>query len=347
GILIVKGEMGMGKTHSLAYQVHNCINLYEIPAIIIQASSIYYGDTWKQILERSFGLPSTFSLNDLWQIIDSITWLYKKHNNNSKFLICIDGIDESQPYFKWQQIIDDALLISKKNNRIKFCFSGRHYAFKELNISNKMIKSVYATMSYGKMQHEMIRKYFDSYNVKTQSIEFFYEVLKDPLMVKLFCELHKNETVSNLTTDITLTKLIKKNLENLDNDFIKRNDSDSAYQGLIWNSCNEVSKYFETSKCITHRDLLSLLFSGEYSEFSYEIKCKVIKSLSDYGILFETEKKTSEIEPPKKIYYVGMQPIMEFLRANSVAHKIMDDEIKNVKIKLNHLIGGLFTVLEG
>lgn len=331
GILVVMGEMGMGKTHSLAYQINKCINSYKIPAIIIQASTISENSTWKEILEKAFGLPNTFSVKELWQILDSITWVYKTQNNNSKFLICIDGIDESQPYSKWQQIIDEALIISQKFSRIKFCFSGRYYAFKELNIKDKLIKRINSNIINGKMKYDMIKKYFDSYNVKTNDFVFFYEVLKNPLMIKLFCELYKGQTVSNSTKNITLTKIIKKTLENLDKDFVKKENLNSIYKDLIWRSCSIVSKYFETSESITYNNLMNLLFDNEYNQLSFEIKCNVIKSLSDYGIILETTRITSKIDPPEKIYYAGIQPIVEFLRANNIANKIIEKSTNGVK----------------
>ena len=86
---------------------------------------------------------------------------------------------------------------------------------------------------------------------------------------------------------------------------------------------------------------MNLLFDGEYNQLSFEIKCNVIKSLSDYGIILETTRIISEIDPPEKIYYAGIQPIIEFLRANNIAHKIIEkntNSIKNISQNILNLI---------
>ena len=109
---------------------------YHIP-ILVQAKSVSPQDEWKDMIIRVLGLSQGWSEEELWSALEALS--YRNEINNSlsrseiriipKVIICIDGVDEIKPYTRWNDRISQVNAITSRHQRIRFCFTGRPYAF--------------------------------------------------------------------------------------------------------------------------------------------------------------------------------------------------------------------------
>lgn len=136
--ILVLGGPGTGKTHGIANVVDSQLkNGYHVP-ILIQAKSVSAQDEWKDIITRTLGISQLWSEEELWSALETLS--YRVESNNAlldtngiriipKVVVCIDGIDEIKPYDRWNERINQVKIITSLHPRIRFCFTGRPYAF--------------------------------------------------------------------------------------------------------------------------------------------------------------------------------------------------------------------------
>src|SRR5665647_2138194 len=121
--LIILGNPGTGKTHGLANYVESCLQ-EGFPALLIRAKDVHADEGWGSILRRSLELSGEWSTDEIWSgleacasICDVRRSLAKDsdseiENEITKFLICIDGIDESTKWDSWTERIGELRTIN-------------------------------------------------------------------------------------------------------------------------------------------------------------------------------------------------------------------------------------------
>lgn len=135
--LLIIGDFGTGKTHSVVNQIENELKKNNV-AILIRASDVKSKSSWKEILTKELGLSETWAEEEIFSSLELLANRnqYILPNTgiiiNKKILICIDGIDEHSDYQYWYEKQLEANELIKKYKNFRFCFIGRRYAFKKL-----------------------------------------------------------------------------------------------------------------------------------------------------------------------------------------------------------------------
>ena len=104
----------------------------------------------KQPLQQN-SREEEWSEEELWSALEALS--YRNEINTlllqneiriiPKVIIYIDGVDEIKPYTRWNDRISQVNVITSRHKRIRFCFTGRPYAFDNKRIlSEKSLKRV-------------------------------------------------------------------------------------------------------------------------------------------------------------------------------------------------------------
>ena len=161
--LLIIGDFGTGKTHSVVNQIENELKRNNIP-ILIRAPDVKRNSSWKEILTKALGLSETWSEEEIFSSLE----LLANRNQyilpdkeiviNKKILICIDGIDEHSDYQYWYEKQLETNELLKKYKNLRFCFIGRKYAFKKIETLED-----YKILNFDNNPGYSINEMFDKY----------------------------------------------------------------------------------------------------------------------------------------------------------------------------------------
>lgn len=156
---MIIGQRGTGKTHGIVNEIETQLSINHHVLVLIQARIFTEQDTWKKNLVDVLGLSDSWSEEEIWSALEAISY---RHEINSPFdietedsiriipkvIIYIDGIDEMKPYSQWNERISEASVIIKNHPRLRFCFTGRKYAFTDKSLLNgyNYKKNIYLMM---------------------------------------------------------------------------------------------------------------------------------------------------------------------------------------------------------
>lgn len=154
-----------------------------------------------------------------------------------KVIIFVDGLDESSAHDRWVDRIQETTAITSNYPQIRFCFTARPTAFK-------------GRIDYAKVErlsnagdvptHMLFDGYMCAYNITTQNNGWLKYSLTTPLALKLFCELHQDQTVSlSSRTEVSMTALWRKKIEKIENEYCKKvatwKETNMSYeQSFFW-----------------------------------------------------------------------------------------------------------------
>ena len=340
--LLIIGDFGTGKTHSVVNQIENELKRNNI-AILIRASDVKSKSSWKEILTKALGLSETWSEDEIFSSLE----LLASRNQyilpdsdiviNKKVLICIDGIDEHSDYQYWYEKQLETNELIKKYKKFRFCFIGRKYAFKKIEtLENYKVLNFDYNPGYD--VNEMFGKYMLEYNIKFGNSINIKTYLNNPLVLKTFAELYKNKKIDTLDgLNINLVQLFKIKLDKMNEEFLA-NNSDIICRDVLNRSAIIIAELLYTNSKIYKKDIIQLMNNDdELSLIENSKKTKIIESLQKYGLLYvETEEIDLGIK--KEVYYKGMQPVIDYIIARKISRYIIEGKFDKINEKINRTI---------
>lgn len=108
------GEPGVGKTHALAHAVQRQLAA-GLPAILIRAKEIDLARSWDVILAEAIGRPGS-NINQVMDTLEAAAIQVE----NSRFLIAIDGLDETPRAERWAEKVGELIPLAKKYPKVLF-----------------------------------------------------------------------------------------------------------------------------------------------------------------------------------------------------------------------------------
>lgn len=229
--MIVIGGQGTGKTHGIANMVEIQLKQgYHIP-ILIQAKSVAPQDEWKDMLIRVLGLSQRWSEDELWAALEALSYRNEINCPMSdmeneihiipKVVICIDGIDEIKPYDRWNERINQVNVITSRHQRIRFCFTGRPYAFnREKTVLDKKLKMVVLSDDGDVPVRKIYDDYIKHYKVDDNSAKWLRYAISTPYALKLLCELYEGKDIGQIgKSNVTITNLLREKFDKLNQEF--------------------------------------------------------------------------------------------------------------------------------
>lgn len=218
-VLEISGDMGTGKTNIVGY-VSNEIIKYGSYGIPINAASVNMNDNIMKIVYDTLGLKypgEQQALNVLNGVSNIVCSNGENDSKNVPYVVVFfDGCDEVSNYKLVEEREKEAIYISKKYDRIKFIFLGRPYCFKNIK-DDRLLKQTILPSGENNL-FELIREYFNYYNIKFDGALWALDYIKSPLMLKLFCDVNRGECIVDFNDEnSSLNALFSKKLKN-DND---------------------------------------------------------------------------------------------------------------------------------
>jgi len=328
-VLWIIGSPGTGKTHGVASFIDNCLTeKYNIP-IFITAKNVSINDSWKDIFIKALKLADNWSEQEILSALESLCILNEINNVHtqttndtsykSKIIICIDGLDEVQPYNLWIHKINLANEIGKIWTRIKFVFTSRHNVLSQINYDDDLRNTIFYINEDGDTPtYKLFDSYISAYNIKIENPDLIKWVLHTPLTLKLFCDLFKNKKVNGIENKTnTLTSLIRKKLDNIEKDFCNQYSKFSKSNNVIYNILVLLSDFFIQNAIIYEKEIVKIILNNDNLCLIDKSDIKVILDfLENNGFLQSYIEHSEKILSPKTVYYMkGIQPFFDYILA--------------------------------
>lgn len=361
-LLLFMGNPGTGKTHGIVNAVETILEDSHHAAILIQAKSISTDDRWKDILIKGLGLSNEWSETELWQALEALSHRLEckqavaAENNElpyiiPKILICIDGLDELRPFDFWIERLRETSAISANYPRIRFCVSSRPCALKELTWNDEILQNkVYLNDDGDVPVHKLFNNYLEKYNIQVKDCNWLKWSLKTPLALRLFCEIHKGQSISNISSSsTTISKLIEKKIQIMDMEFRKFCGNYTENDYILNKSISILGDCFLDNSEILKGDLLQLLKNSPDLKFILEPDyIKIIEYLENYGFIQSyVHKPKGLLAQPQTYYETGIQPFFDYILAIILFKKNPNPkEINSIEaIKDNYGALQMFSIL--
>lgn len=274
--LLIIGDFGTGKTHSVVNQIENELKKNNV-AILIRASDVKSKSSWKEILTKELGLSETWAEEEIFSSLELLANRnqYILPNTgiiiNKKILICIDGIDEHSDYQYWYEKQLEANELIKKYKNFRFCFIGRRYAFKKLEtLENYKVLNFDYNPGYD--ANEMFDKYMLEYNIKFSNSINIKPYLNNTLVLKSFVELYQNKKIDTLNgININLVQLFKIKLDKMNEEFLI-NNSDIFCRDVLNRSAKIIAEFLYSNTKISKKNIIQLMNNDDELRFIEDSK---------------------------------------------------------------------------
>ena len=312
------GEPGTGKTHGVAASAEKLFANGIHTPLVVQARNISPSFKWKDIVSSVLGLSASWSEDEIWQAMTSMS---NRHQFSSalidsdikitpKVLIIVDGIDECAPYEIWSERIQEANVITEKYQQIRFCFTSRPFVFSE-RVQSAVTKRIGNAGDVS--THKLFERYIEAYNINAQNTGWLKYALTTPLSLKIFCELNTGKTVEfDKNTDVSLTNLLRNKIDFVEKEFAE-GDITSIKNQYILKSILLLSNLFLKNKTIEYSDVISNLCSE--LGIARQKSETILQSLENYGILSSFCKHGEGLNPDSYFYIPGIQGYFDYAMA--------------------------------
>lgn len=217
-LMMVLNTAGQGKTNLLCDCVDNVFRKKRHLCTFLSAYNIGKGDifyTFEKIITKPLGI----NFENYLKRMD-----YIAKQNNKKALIIIDGLNENESLVDFSKNLENFFKKILKYPNISIIFSCRTEYFEERfkNLSSlKNQNNVYCVeetflMRDLHLQDRALKKYFEHFNIKNNNIspEVKNKLLKDPLLLRFFCEAYKGKILTKIKSlykyDLFETYIINK-----------------------------------------------------------------------------------------------------------------------------------------
>lgn len=316
--LILMGEPGTGKTHTLAYVVEKRLE-QKLPAIIIQAKTSPC-ESWEAIFRHALGGLSSWSFEEISSALEALAIradayrvLEKKVDvlpiEPTAVLITIDGLDEIplKHYAKWRIRINELKAIAKQFNRLRFILSCRHYGVQSYNpleldfddeinrrfdLSDGLPKH-HNLFYHGSKVEELVISYFNEYDIKYEGLHWLKGAFKTPLELKLFCENYQGQDITDIVQPIntTLKFLLSEKVFLIEKEF-------TEYFSPTWAKSEQVfkkalmiiAKVFMEYNNVTHDSLCQEIQNRLNGVIDRVWAGKILEFIAKHGILLQIRK---------------------------------------------------------
>lgn len=329
--IIVIGGQGTGKTHGIANVVETQLKKNNHIPILIQAKCISPQDEWKDIIIRVLGLSQNWSEKELWSALEALSYRIEVNaaissiNENKiciipKVVICIDGIDEIKPYDRWNERINQVNVIVSRHPRIRFCFTGRPYAFDNNLLEHEQNLKMFSLLDDGDAPvRTLYDQYIQYYKIDDEGAKWLRYSISTPYALKLLCELYKGRHIGEIGKSyVTVSNLLKEKFVKLNQEFklmagIEENIGDQFVKTALLSS-NEI---FEAQNEVTRTQLKNTLRQLDLYRYLNESGLDQLLDFLEKHSFLQSYKRYSEnfFEEDETIYLLGVQPVYDYLKA--------------------------------
>ncbi len=263
---IILGDAGSGKTHS-ALDVARSRLEEGFPALIIPAKAIDPSTSSTTWLSNYLDKPN-WSLAECFQAMEVSAFSQfeeiegandDKNEFPARFLLVIDGLEESIHNNMWQETLNEWGEIIKNYPRIKLiCTCRPAYNRNSLKLNTDLFCNEQIDSQNTVPLHELFMNYCQKYNIEVNNQAWVKWVINSPREIRLFSEIYQNQKLDcSMNLDVSVTCLMKKIITQLE-------DSLKSSTEYGWNY--ERSILLKGLRNYTNRLISQKLNALEYSD---------------------------------------------------------------------------------
>ena len=244
-------------------------------------------------------------------------------------------------------------VIIKNYPHLRFCVSGRPYAFTGSKIVSKyhpyesirdnIEKDGCFRVNIHSDGDFPVNKLFDAYtqhyHVDVSQAPWIRWMISTPLALKLFCEIYQNTTIDpQQKIRTTVSHLLEEKIKRIDEELrIQTGDPWGNADKVTFMVLNAFSNYFRTHASISRSDALQLIIEAPRSKNLLQppTNQKILDYLRDYGMLSEDVSFTTDpLRPEDPTYQFALEPLNDYLIAESAVAEIISSGNKKLPANL-------------
>ena len=341
------GEAGKGKTNLSCSIYLNCVNNNTPAILMLGGSDFINADSISGKILKNLELHD-ISFNDFLSIINSLGVLKRK-----KIPIIIDGLNESMPSADiWNPQLNIIISQIRKFENLLLVTTCRNNYVQQVfgTVDIKDVENSYLISGFNDVNIRAVtRKYFDKYNVKIANVDPNLDLLKDPLLLKIFSFVNAGKILIldkfNIyqTVDSYIEILIKNiSTQNKTEDPLLKQDLENKlkeFTAVIWNRRTRSVSYdifltmfnfsnpaVDPNSSISFKIIDEGLFTRkkidnkEFVEFTYDL----------IAGFFISKFIFSKFYSPKKINFKYCKPFFKYYFDKIFGNTYEEDIIKSL-----------------
>lgn len=308
-ILIITGEMGVGKSQLLASSARTLIEQGNPSLLLLGQTYITEDPIEIQIVNGLAGINANESLESILGVMSEKAYL-----NNQYAVIYIDAINEMRYKNVWKTCDNRLLTTIQQYNNILLVISIRD-GFEPLLFSEKVNENIksgdIAVIKHRGLENDTPQEVFDflsHYGISVSPDYYLQREMSNPLYLMWFCQTFTNE-------ERELETLINKVLEKAD-----KEASEAAGYGEPLRMLKKLLiEYIENSESgfATIDYILNL---KAWDRYGVTNKTAYLKAIERAGV-FVTHIRNGE-----ELYYIGYNLLEDYIHANWIVEKMSSKE---------------------
>lgn len=338
---IILGPVGSGKTHALAFEVENKLK-EGYPALLIRAKDCNTLN-WQGILSESLGCYSDWSDLEILKALCSIARIRtnsraskntksKTLNHSVRFLICIDGIDESPNPQKWRDLINETKVWLKEFPEIRFIFSCRNYHQPNDNPhSLPFDKDKLRRTDIFYEDNDLAEDYLDHFEIKYLNTPWILNSFENGLSLRLFCEKNAGSDLSMIYKNPVFNssyELLSQKIVRLEEELcVRTNENSDSQEQIINRALTVLVDYFYQNNQVKREFLVQLINSNLDGLLSRKQIGILLNLLCDYGFLSSYVIPNNEDLITEHCYEFGIKTYFDYLLAKKISKEIIENDI--------------------
>ncbi|MDQ1250933.1 MAG: hypothetical protein QG646_2 [Euryarchaeota archaeon] len=339
--MIILGNPSTGKTHGLANYVENSLK-ESFPALLIRAKDVRADEGWGSILRRSLELSGEWSTDEIWSGLEACASICdvsralnedydsEIENETTRFLICIDGIDETIIWNSWIERIGELETINQWHPKLRFCLSSRPYVFENEHVESDLNRLIHLPSEGDVSVNELFPAYVKHYNIDVSQVNWVRWAIRDPLSLRLFCEEYAGSSLISIhSIRTTVPSLLKSKIDRVDKEICdnlgnKWGKSDS----VILRCLTSLAKFFLSTVEVSRNEGCSLIKSSQSRTGLIDDNTagRILDYLVNYGLLYEYVLQSHDLlDPPEQKYQIAFNPLNDYLIAREEVKEIVSE----------------------
>lgn len=351
--MIILGNPSTGKTHGLANYVENRLK-ESLPALLIRVKDVRADEGWGSILRRSLEISGEWSTDEIWSGLEACASICDvrralNEDNNSeienettRFLICIDGIDESTTWNSWIERIGELEAINRWHPKLRFCLSSRPYVFENERVESDLNRLIHLPPEGDISVNELFPAYVKHYNIDVSQINWVRWAIRDPLSLRLFCEEYADYPfTSSHSMHTTVPSLLRSKIDRVDKEICNMlGDRWSKSDSVILRCLISLAKFFLSNVEVSRNEGCNLIKNSPRAGLIDDCKAgRILDYLVDYGLMYEYVLQSHDpLNPSEQRYQLAFNPLNDYLIAQEEVNGIISGKSVRLSsgIKKNH-----------
>lgn len=347
-IFVVTSSAAKGKTNFLCDISENFLLRCKIPFFFVNASELdelnEISSCFLDLVYRGSNCTDLHSFGTSYQL--------DFENRSAVFVILIDGLNEVVNIDSFRRKLISFIEFSLKYDFIKLILTCRDEYFEQLFCNFEMLPrdSIFIEKDFSQKirennQNELWDKYLEHFDVTIRkcNIKVYDKLTKNPLLLRIFCEVNKGKTIDSLN-DLYTTDLFKEYFDRIIGNI---SASKSADMNLYVNKNAIIIKVFKTlvEFIILNRKYLNIKVEDlNFNEFEIKELNKIINE----DILLKKELESNDIlSTSNEVISFTFDEFRDFLISNQLVYNLYENNRDLFEEFLDEAITNDYTIFEG